>query len=423
MSMIKFPELMDHKMPSQNVNLFLWFELFNLKVHIYSLNLNQWIVTDYPMAYLELDNHWHRVIAGKPTDDPEKLSEFYGYKTSSRITASKSNNFHGTTSSQPQLIGFYSDFSEKRVKALRTERNGANITAQLIRFNIRTQKYSMSISGALYKFRRDHRLPLRSMIRNGAAMMSVVTALQRFLCIRIMMLINSEWSSGDAKPLTPFTDPIIFYISYVANLGVCYAGDILNDVVREVTLSELRDSIARLRERVKLVCRTRGSPPPRVHWLKDGVPLHPRRGLRIQHKRINNQEHKSFLKKGNIKEFKTCPVSCKNKESTAANIYLSGRKPQKREALCNFRKTSAEQCSNYLHKIDIYKRGGCIKGRDQLGNRLVGIRASTAKLWRDRNVDVTRHLREAPALRWQYPRIIVIIAKKQHSSEKALKKP
>lgn len=87
------------------------------------------------------------------------------------------------TSSQPQLIGFHFDFSERRVKALRTERNGANITAQLIRFNIRTQKYSASISGALYKFHRDHRLPSRSMIRNGAAMTSVVTALQRFLYV------------------------------------------------------------------------------------------------------------------------------------------------------------------------------------------------------------------------------------------------
>ncbi|XP_012250724.2 uncharacterized protein LOC105683019 isoform X1 [Athalia rosae] len=57
------------------------------------------------------------------------------------------------------------------------------------------------------------------------------------------------------------------------------------DYVREVTLSELRDAVARLRDRVKLVCRTRGSPPPKVHWLKDGVPLHPRRGLKIQHKR------------------------------------------------------------------------------------------------------------------------------------------
>lgn len=57
------------------------------------------------------------------------------------------------------------------------------------------------------------------------------------------------------------------------------------DYVREVTLSELRDSVVRFQDRVKLVCRTRGSPPPKVHWLKDGIPLHPRRGLRIQHKR------------------------------------------------------------------------------------------------------------------------------------------
>ncbi|EFN86515.1 hypothetical protein EAI_02078 [Harpegnathos saltator] len=65
--------------------------------------------------------------------------------------------------------------------------------------------------------------------------------------------------------------------------------------LREVTLSELRDSIARLRERVKLVCRTRGSPPPSVRWLKNGVPLHPRRGLRIQHKRLTGYLHPAFL--------------------------------------------------------------------------------------------------------------------------------
>ncbi|XP_033228600.1 protein vein [Belonocnema kinseyi] len=57
------------------------------------------------------------------------------------------------------------------------------------------------------------------------------------------------------------------------------------DYVREVTLSELRDSVARLQDRVKLVCRTRGSPPPKVQWFKDGVSLHPHRGLRIQNKR------------------------------------------------------------------------------------------------------------------------------------------
>ncbi|KAG8036792.1 hypothetical protein G9C98_004114 [Cotesia typhae] len=75
-------------------------------------------------------------------------------------------------------------------------------------------------------------------------------------------------------------------LDHVATLPFHFVGSSTTEVpVREVTLTELRDSVARTRERVKLVCRTRGSPPPRVHWLKDGAPLYPRRGLRIQHKR------------------------------------------------------------------------------------------------------------------------------------------
>ncbi|CAG5107025.1 Similar to vn: Protein vein (Drosophila melanogaster) [Cotesia congregata] len=75
-------------------------------------------------------------------------------------------------------------------------------------------------------------------------------------------------------------------LDHVAALPFHFVGSSTTEVpVREVTLTELRDSVARTRERVKLVCRTRGSPPPRVHWLKDGAPLYPRRGLRIQHKR------------------------------------------------------------------------------------------------------------------------------------------